>query len=103
MKHLEKFMLGLLLLAGSSTVGVAFAGGQTQDNSQQPRNKPASRAVKTASPNRGAKVFEQNCSRCHNAPEGLSPSVSGAIAMHMRVRASLSEEDYKALRQFLNP
>jgi mono/diheme cytochrome c family protein len=103
MMRLEKFELGLLLLAGSLTVGVAFAVGQTQEKSQQSGNKTASQAAKTASPSRGAKVFEQNCSRCHNAPEGFSSSVSGTIAMHMRVRANLSDEDYKSLRQFLNP
>jgi cytochrome c5 len=52
---------------------------------------------------RGQQVFNQNCSRCHNAPEGFSPSISGTIAMHMRVRASLSDADYKALLRFLNP
>jgi cytochrome c5 len=103
MMRLEKFMLGLLLLSGPLTVGVAFAVGQTQETPQQTRNKAVSQAAKTASPNRGAKVFEQNCSRCHNEPEGFSPSVSGTIAMHMRVRAGLSDEDYKALRHFLNP
>lgn len=102
MMRLEKFMLRLLL-AGSLTVGVAFAVGQTQEKPQQPQNKTVSQAAKPASPTRGAKVFEQNCSRCHNAPQGFSPSVSGTIAMHMRVRASLSDEDYKALREFLNP
>lgn len=52
---------------------------------------------------RGQQVFAQNCSRCHNAPEGFSPRISGTIARHMRVRASLSEADYKALLKFLNP
>jgi cytochrome c5 len=103
MIRLEKFMLGLPLLAVSLTLGVAIAVGQTQEQPQQSPNKPASQAAKTASLDRGAKVFEQNCSRCHNAPEALSPRVSGAVAMHMRVRADLSNEDYKALRQFLKP
>jgi hypothetical protein len=40
---------------------------------------------------------------CHNAPEGFSPSISGTIVRHMRVRASLSKEDGKALLRFLNP
>jgi cytochrome c5 len=52
---------------------------------------------------RGQQVFEQNCARCHNAPEGFSSSISGTVAMHMRVRAGLSDADYKALRRFLNP
>ncbi|HUH64228.1 MAG TPA: cytochrome c [Terracidiphilus sp.] len=54
-------------------------------------------------PDRGQKVFEQNCSRCHNAPEGFSPRIAGAIARHMRMRAELSDEDYKELRRFLAP
>lgn len=53
--------------------------------------------------NEGERVFAQNCSRCHAAPEGFSPRISGTIMRHMRVRASLSERDEKALLQFLNP
>jgi cytochrome c5 len=51
----------------------------------------------------GQKVFDQNCSRCHNAPEGFSPRISGTVVRHMRVRAGLSAEDEKALLRFLNP
>jgi cytochrome c5 len=103
MKYLEGLMLGLLLCAGTLTVGVVTAVGQNKDNSQQTQNKAAPLATRPAATSRGAKVFEQNCSRCHNAPEGFSPNVSGTIAKHMRVRANLSDADYKALRQFLNP
>lgn len=51
----------------------------------------------------GQRVFEQNCSRCHAAPDGFSPRLSGTVAMHMRVRASLSRADAQALLRFLNP
>ena len=51
----------------------------------------------------GQRIFEQNCSRCHDAPESFPPSISGTIVRHMRVRASLSKEDEKALLRFLNP
>jgi cytochrome c5 len=51
----------------------------------------------------GQQVFDQNCSRCHNAPEGFSPRISGTVVRHMRVRAGLSAEDEKALLRFLNP
>src|SRR5205823_4245750 len=60
-------------------------------------------AASPAKADRGQQVFAQNCSRCHNAPEGFSPRISGTIARHMRIRALLSDNDYKALRQFLNP
>jgi cytochrome c5 len=51
----------------------------------------------------GNDVFAANCSRCHNAPESFSPSVSGTIIRHMRVRAGLSKEDEQAILRFLNP
>ena len=52
---------------------------------------------------RGERVFQQNCSRCHNAPQGFPPQISGTILRHMRVRASLSAADEKALLHFINP
>jgi cytochrome c5 len=98
MKHLGRLTRGLLLLAATTAMG------QTQSSpSQQPQSKTSPKAVHTMNPDRGQQVFSQNCSRCHNAPEGFSPSVSGTIAMHMRARANLSAADYKALLRFLNP
>jgi mono/diheme cytochrome c family protein len=52
---------------------------------------------------RGQRVFRQNCSRCHDAPQSFPPSVSATILRHMRVRASLSAQDEKAVMQFMNP
>lgn len=51
----------------------------------------------------GQRIFEQNCSRCHNAPEGFSPNISGTIVRHMRIRASLSQHDEQELLRFFNP
>jgi cytochrome c5 len=51
----------------------------------------------------GERIFQQNCSRCHAAPEGFSPRISGTIVRHMRVRASLSRRDEQELLRFLNP
>jgi hypothetical protein len=51
----------------------------------------------------GTRIFQQNCSRCHNTPEGFSSRISGTIVRHMRVRASLSKHDEEELLRFLNP
>jgi cytochrome c5 len=51
----------------------------------------------------GQRIFQQQCSRCHNAPEGFSPRISGTVIRHMRVRASLSRHDEEELLHFLNP
>jgi len=103
MKHLERIMFGLQLLAATLAIGASVAVGQTDSPQQQSNNKTSQKAVRAANQERGQKVFEQNCARCHNAPQGFSSTISGSVAMHMRVRASLSDADYKALRQFLNP
>jgi cytochrome c5 len=51
----------------------------------------------------GQRIFDQNCSRCHTAPDGFSPRISGTVVRHMRVRASLSQHDEQELLRFLNP
>lgn len=51
----------------------------------------------------GERKFAQNCGRCHNAPEGFSPHISGTIIRHMRVRAALSKQDEADILHFLNP
>ena len=97
MKHLQAHLLSALLLGTVASIAQA-------QEAQKP-SQPNVSAVDTrpAQPDRGQQVFAQNCSRCHNSPEGFSPRISGTIARHMRVRAGLSDEDYKALRHFLNP
>jgi cytochrome c5 len=74
---------------------------------QQPATKAG--AKQTAAPkgsvhqDEGQRVFEQNCSRCHTAPDSFSPRISGTVLRHMRVRASLSQHDEQELLRFLNP
>ena len=72
------------------------------------QSAPAPKKAQTAHPAQesldpGERVFEQNCSRCHTAPEGFSPHISGTIIRHMRVRASLSEKQERELIKYLNP
>ena len=97
MKHLSRITPGCLVLAATVAIG------QAKSSPQQSQPQATPKAVHAVNPDRGQQVFDQNCSRCHNAPEGFPPSVSGTVARHMRVRANLSEADYKALLRFLNP
>ena len=97
MKHLNVLMTGCL--AAAATAGI----GQTSSTPQTPKPQRDPQKVQAANSDRGQQVFKQNCYRCHQEPEGFSPSISGTIARHMRVRAGLSDEDFKALMKFLNP
>lgn len=51
----------------------------------------------------GEQIFKQQCSRCHGAPDGFSPRISGTVVRHMRVRAQLSMHDEAVLLRFFNP
>jgi cytochrome c5 len=51
----------------------------------------------------GEKAFQANCSRCHSAPEQISPRIAGTVVRHMRVRASLSAKDAQAILRYLAP
>lgn len=98
MKRMQQLTLGCIALAATGAIGQM----KTPPQQHQP-NTPTKKVVHAVNPDRGQQIFAQNCSRCHNAPEGFSPSISGTIARHMRIRASLSEVDYKSLLRFLNP
>jgi len=98
MKHMRGGLRGVLLF-GTLLPFMALAKSAPRQGQPQSQTKTAP----VAGPERGQQVFAENCSRCHNAPEGFSPRISGAIARHMRVRANLSNDDYQALRRFLNP
>ncbi|HEY4356209.1 MAG TPA: hypothetical protein VGN16_10715 [Acidobacteriaceae bacterium] len=94
-----KVILLSLLLSTPLSLPAQANAGQTPP----PARKAGAQAPHTGTPDRGQVVFNTNCSRCHNAPEGFSSRISGTIAKHMRVRANLSEKDYQALMHFLNP
>jgi cytochrome c5 len=100
MKIRISISLGILLVASISALAQANKTGATPTNTPQ---RAQAKTVPTESQRDGKQVFEQNCSRCHNAPEGFSSRISGTITRHMRVRAGLSEQDEQAILRFLNP
>jgi mono/diheme cytochrome c family protein len=57
----------------------------------------------TAPANPGERAFQENCGRCHNPPEQLSPRITGTVLRHMRVRALLSPQDEHDILKYLAP
>lgn len=51
----------------------------------------------------GAKLWSQNCVRCHNnrSPASYSDSEWSVAMRHMRVRANLTAEEERAILEFL--
>jgi cytochrome c5 len=101
-------MTSRYFLAGGLALCMVSALGLLAQKSSTSTIKPAANGTVRKRPptqpqSEGERVFQQNCWRCHNAPEGFSPRISGTIVRHMRVRASLSQHDEKELLKFLNP
>jgi mono/diheme cytochrome c family protein len=97
----DKELLGMIALTAAPLLPPVMA--QDQPPATPANKKPA---VAQASPQQeddGERIFKQNCSRCHNEPEGFSPHISATIVRHMRVRASLSKHDEEELLHFFNP
>jgi mono/diheme cytochrome c family protein len=69
----------------------------------QAGEKPKASSHKSGYGSEGERIYAQNCSRCHTAPDGFSPHISGTVVLHMRVRASLSKHDEQELIRFFNP
>ncbi len=99
MKRVAMSTTGASLLLASLLVASGFAATASGGAAAHDDKK----AARPAAPNEGERVFQQNCARCHQSPQGFSPHISGTIVRHMRVRANLSRNDERAILKFLNP
>jgi hypothetical protein len=101
----RKIWLTALILQFFS-LGCLFAQGQSattaKSSSQSSKQAPAPAATASA-PDPGERKFQANCSRCHNAPDQLSPRITGTVVRHMRVRALLSAQDERDILRYLSP
>ena len=91
--------LALVLLTITCLLACLKASGLPQNAAAQAKPK----TTKAKLQNEGEQKFKQNCSRCHVAPEAISPREVKAVTRHMRVRAMLSAEDEKLILKFLAP
>jgi cytochrome c5 len=91
----------LALLVSILSTTVVFA--QTSPAPKPAAAKTAKKPDTTKSVDVGQRKFDANCGRCHSFPEQLSPSITGTVVRHMRVRANLSAEDEKDILRFLAP
>jgi cytochrome c5 len=96
----DKQLLALIALTAAPLLPPVMA---QQDQAAPASKKPTVAQAPPQHEDDGQRIFEQNCSRCHNAPEGFSPRITGTIVRHMRVRASLSKHDEEELLHFFNP
>jgi cytochrome c5 len=94
-------ILTCLLLPGVYAVAISASTQSGQTATQNRKTQAAMPATSGAT--EGEKRFHENCGRCHNPPEDLSPREAKAVIRQMRVRAMLSEEDEKLILQYIAP
>ena len=76
--------------------------------SAQPRKKDTTgtAAVQSATDSDSMRVegeqrFRANCSRCHAAPRKFPPRMMATIVRHMRVRATITDEDMRLILYYM--
>jgi mono/diheme cytochrome c family protein len=98
------FVVGVLLWAGPSagqqrgtpapTSTGSPATGRAQAQAASPQDDQALRVE-------GEKRFHANCGRCHQSPHKFPPRMVMTIERHMRVRATLTDEDMRLIVRYL--
>jgi cytochrome c5 len=99
----SKHLLPVFAVLASTALAQATAQNNPPATAPKTNRPAAAHTSQQHQEEEGTRVFQQNCSRCHNTPEGFSPRISGTIVRHMRVRASLSKHDEEVLLRFFNP
>jgi mono/diheme cytochrome c family protein len=49
----------------------------------------------------GEQRFRANCGRCHAAPHKFPPRMMATIVRHMRVRATITDEDMRCILYYM--
>jgi mono/diheme cytochrome c family protein len=102
--------LSLLILGG-----VLSAGGQEQakvadssvstsgaDTAPSSASGPSKAIQKSAAARfEGEKRYRANCGRCHMAPHKFPPRMMATIERHMRVRATITDEDVQFILRYM--
>jgi cytochrome c2 len=96
MKALIVTLLGILVIVCSLKV-------LAQASAQGAKAAKAVPEKKMDEAKEGERRFQENCGRCHNPPDSISPREVKAVLQHMRVRAMLSAEDERLILKYLAP
>jgi mono/diheme cytochrome c family protein len=100
MKIPTRFKMASLM--GILAVASALWGAASSAKSDSP-NATAVRSAAGADNMRieGERRFQANCGRCHAAPHKFPPRIMATIVRHMRVRATITDEDMRLVLYYM--
>jgi cytochrome c5 len=84
-----------------TTPSIASDADKALTNPMSPPNKEAAAALESGMRIEGEKRFRANCGRCHMAPHKFPPRVIATAIRHMRVRATLTDEDMRFILHYM--
>jgi len=80
---------------------LAVAQSAKSDDGNAARVAPAATAQPADSRLEGEKRFHSNCGRCHMAPPKFPPRMMATIIRHMRVRATITDEEMRLILKYM--
>jgi len=90
----SRSLLGLLLWV--LTVATTLVAG-----SRSAKDAPVTPVVQAAEADKmrieGEQRYHANCGRCHAAPQKFPPRMMATVLRHMRVRATITDEDRRLI------
>lgn len=91
-----------LFLAATALLSPGSSRAQQQKRSSAPAAGAAASQTDDATLRiEGEKRFHANCGRCHQSPHKFPPRMMATIVRHMRVRATLTDEDMRAILAYM--
>ncbi len=102
----------ILLLALATGLGLLCGAAARANDTEGKDPKPAATAAKPAEAAakaqaedverlEGEKRFHNNCGRCHMAPQKFPPRMMATVVRHMRVRATITQEDMRLILDYM--
>jgi cytochrome c5 len=86
------------LLALISVIGAASSAPRSRTATEAAVYSPAEADAMRLE---GEKRFRANCNRCHAAPHKFPPRMMATMVRHMRVRASITDEDMRYILYYM--
>jgi len=98
-----KFLLAAFLVASALSLGLMANASSSKDaakDSAAPVSAQQS-ALNESMHVEGEKRFHSNCGRCHAAPPKFPPRMMTTIVRHMRVRATITDQDMRLILRYM--
>ena len=90
-------LLSFVLSCASLATLTFAAESARRDTSKESAATPVVQSDDAAMRVQGEQRFRANCGRCHAAPQKFPPRMMKTVLRHMRVRATITDEDMRSI------